>query len=446
MTDYVFILGKNWILSVAELLVHLRDQGLRCSIRDHSRMAVIVEMQEDLSDAQLFDIQSSLGGCFKTGRILREYKIRVAAEAFPEHGRPDTTSRAEIQSCEWIQSVWPRPNSERIKFGVSTYPSSEGPRVDAKRLTLALDEYVKEHLIKQGARKVAYYVYEEPDKRRPERENTALWPHTISQNSLLRPPNAEILVVLTRHKMYVGKTVAVYDSVFQQYRDEERPYVSVATSTSPKLCRALLNFAGARPGDTVLDPFCGTGTVLMEAALLDMKCIGMDIDNNAVAGTINNLKWLSAQLQSPIDFEIVRGDARHASEIIRRQVDAIAFEPELGPIYEQPPSQSDAMRSVAELTNLYRDALQSLAQCLRPHGRIGMTVPFVNTQQESVSVDLAQMVEGTGLHVVRMIPQECLVNSLHRGRPTQILSDRERIPERKRGQIVQREIIMLQRD
>ncbi len=446
MTDYVFILGKNWLLSVAELLVYLNDQGLQCRIKDHSNMAVIVDIPQKLSDEQLFDIQSSLGGCFKTGRVLGEYDIRLAMKAFPERGTPDKDSREKIQRCEWIKTAWPRPDSAHIKFGVSTYVSSDGLHVDARKMTLAINEYVKEHLLQLGARKASYYIYNEPDRRRPERANTALWPQTISQHALLRPPNAEILVALTKHRMYVGKTVAVYDSVFQQYRDEERPYVEVATSTSPKLCRALLNFAGARSGDTVLDPFCGTGTVLMEAALLDMKCLGIDIDKNAVSGTINNLKWLGAQLKSPIEFNIIHGDARRASDILKRHVDAIAFEPDLGPTYDTPPSQSDAMRSVVELTNLYQEALQSLAKCLRPHGRVGMTIPLVNTQQEAVSVDLAQMLDGTGLHVVRMIPAESLATSLHRGQPTRLLPDRERIPERKRGQIVQREVIMLKRD
>lgn len=45
----------------------------------------------------------------------------------------------------------------------------------------------------------------------------------------------------------------------------------------PQMVRGLANIMGLKPGDTLLDPFVGSGTTLVEGALLGLKTIGFDI-------------------------------------------------------------------------------------------------------------------------------------------------------------------------
>ncbi|HPC35422.1 MAG TPA: DNA methyltransferase [Candidatus Marinimicrobia bacterium] len=45
----------------------------------------------------------------------------------------------------------------------------------------------------------------------------------------------------------------------------------------PQMIRALLNIIGLKQGDTVLDPFIGSGTTAVEAQLLGINCIGIDV-------------------------------------------------------------------------------------------------------------------------------------------------------------------------
>ncbi len=45
----------------------------------------------------------------------------------------------------------------------------------------------------------------------------------------------------------------------------------------PQMVRALLNIVGAKRGGLVLDPYVGSGTTALEAALLGIHCIGIDI-------------------------------------------------------------------------------------------------------------------------------------------------------------------------
>jgi len=45
----------------------------------------------------------------------------------------------------------------------------------------------------------------------------------------------------------------------------------------PQMIRSLLNVIRLKPGETVLDPFIGSGTTAVEAQLLGINCIGIDV-------------------------------------------------------------------------------------------------------------------------------------------------------------------------
>ena len=45
----------------------------------------------------------------------------------------------------------------------------------------------------------------------------------------------------------------------------------------PQMIKGLMNVMGLKPGDTVLDPMTGSGTVLIEASLMGIKSIGIDV-------------------------------------------------------------------------------------------------------------------------------------------------------------------------
>lgn len=65
---------------------------------------------------------------------------------------------------------------------------------------------------------------------------------------------------------------------------------------NPQVAKALLNIFGVCPGDNVLDPFCGSGTTLVECAHLGIRSFGADL--NPLAVYITNAKLLA--LRTPI--------------------------------------------------------------------------------------------------------------------------------------------------
>jgi tRNA (guanine10-N2)-dimethyltransferase len=63
--------------------------------------------------------------------------------------------------------------------------------------------------------------------------------------------------------------------------------------------RCLVNLTGVQPGQRFLDPFCGTGSLLIEAALVGTLASGSDIDPVMVRGSRANLRYedLPAQVR-----------------------------------------------------------------------------------------------------------------------------------------------------
>lgn len=61
---------------------------------------------------------------------------------------------------------------------------------------------------------------------------------------------------------------------------------------NPQLARFILNYFGAEPYHRVLDPFCGSGTTLVEAAFQNVKAVGVDMNPLAVFLTNSKLTAL----------------------------------------------------------------------------------------------------------------------------------------------------------
>lgn len=63
---------------------------------------------------------------------------------------------------------------------------------------------------------------------------------------------------------------------------------------NPQIAKAILNIFSAKPGQVVIDPFCGSGTSLVECAHLGIDAVGTDI--NPLAAFIANAKLLSLHI------------------------------------------------------------------------------------------------------------------------------------------------------
>jgi tRNA (guanine10-N2)-dimethyltransferase len=70
---------------------------------------------------------------------------------------------------------------------------------------------------------------------------------------------------------------------------------SLPISLHPKFARALVNLARVPMAGTVLDPFCGTGGILLEASAIGLRPIGLDRDRRMVLGCRSSLRDAKAE-------------------------------------------------------------------------------------------------------------------------------------------------------
>ncbi|BBD72595.1 RNA methyltransferase [Sulfodiicoccus acidiphilus] len=97
-----------------------------------------------------------------------------------------------------------------------------------------------------------------------------------------------------------------------------RPFVQSGIM-NPELARALVNLS--RPKRTVLDPFAGTGSLLIEAAWRGFRCVGIDAERNMLIKARANLEALDYQCL------LLNGSA---TQIPLVHVEAIATDPPYG--------------------------------------------------------------------------------------------------------------------
>lgn len=83
-----------------------------------------------------------------------------------------------------------------------------------------------------------------------------------------------------------------FDDIQRYFHEEETKYVthnfhSYPSKLVPQIARMIIQ-EFSKENDVILDPFCGSGTVLVEANLLKRNCIGIDI--NPLAYLISKVK------------------------------------------------------------------------------------------------------------------------------------------------------------
>jgi site-specific DNA-methyltransferase (adenine-specific) len=61
-------------------------------------------------------------------------------------------------------------------------------------------------------------------------------------------------------------------------------------------------------GDTVLDPFCGTGTTILAAMKGDRNSIGVEIDPEYCQMALKRLQREGSPLFSKVDLEFIKAD------------------------------------------------------------------------------------------------------------------------------------------
>ena len=107
----------------------------------------------------------------------------------------------------------------------------------------------------------------------------------------LREPNSLVRLVAFGNDVYIAiEKIKLNKKHFEESKPHKRPFFYPG-SMSPKLARCMVNLSRAKAGQLVLDPFCGTGGILIEAGLIGCKVVGSDIYWKMKNGTAINLDY-----------------------------------------------------------------------------------------------------------------------------------------------------------
>lgn len=186
-----------------------------------------------------------------------------------------------------------------------------------------------------------------------EEMKTALAQALLARGGVVRPENeadVNLRIFVEHDQARLGARLgrrALHD---RAYRQENRPGALKAP-----VAAAMLRLLDAWPGGLLLDPFCGTGTILIEGAANGLRAVGADLDQNATLAARAN----SAHLSTPLN--LLQADALRLP-LRARSVDGIVSNLPWG---KQVPVDADLHR-------LYEQSCAEMERVLHPAGKLAL--------------------------------------------------------------------------
>ena len=138
----------------------------------------------------------------------------------------------------------------------------------------------------------------------------------------LKNPDKTFLGIITNEKLVFGlKLTEITTKTFSERRPRKKPFFHPSAMPS-KLARCMVNLAHGKAEALVLDPFCGTGSSLIEATYIGCRALGVDAQRRMVLGCRKNLRFFNISAEG-----LVLADAR---KLPLFRVDCVVTDPPYG--------------------------------------------------------------------------------------------------------------------
>ena len=192
---------------------------------------------------------------------------------------------------------------------------------------------------------------------------------SVNNDVDLRDPDIIIKMQLCDKVHLFIEDKVIDPNILEKRKVSERPFFS-PISLHPKYARALINLTGAKKGDVVLDPFCGTGGIVIEAAEMGMKAIASDFDEEMVLGCRENMDFYDLALY---DYETI--DIKDIPERFS-EIDVVVTDPPYG---------RSTKTGGENVNDIHKTAMRSIPKVLKSSGRAGIILPY---EAESSTMEL----------------------------------------------------------
>ena len=170
----------------------------------------------------------------------------------------------------------------------------------------------------------------------------------------LSHPELLLRAIITSGRIVLGIEVARTDrSAFEKRRPHLKPFFHPGV-LMPRMARALVNLTQVRAGEVLLDPFAGTCGILIEACLIGVNGVGIEVQPFLVRGALCNLQGL--------DCGLLLGDAKRLP-LKESSIDAAVLDTPYG-------RSAKIMAASKEL--LLKESLEELYRVIRPGRRMAI--------------------------------------------------------------------------
>jgi tRNA G10 N-methylase Trm11 len=347
---YLFILGRNPELSVAEVESYFEKEEIKFSIISKFSNGVLVEIPNVIQKG----IINNFGGVVSIGEVLAEGSASQITKQLEKEMLYSGTSN----KLNYVVFDFNGKNTDEISLYLKLRFKEEKLKATEKKLTGNIKLQDGESVSKVASNLIdeEFFVYEN----------------------------------------CFGKIVEKCDYKEIENRDMKKPVRRQELSISPRLAKILINLSGVKKGETLLDPFCGIGTVLQEALLQGIKVVGVDRDKNAIEGAKKNLEWFRF---NKMKYLLVNNDS---TKVRTQKVNAIATEPDLGEILKKSPSDQKAREIILGFESLMIRVLNNLKNNVE--GKIVFTAPLIQVHKKRIACDFERIANETSLKISEGFP------------------------------------------
>ena len=352
---FIATLGRQPEISFAELEAVFGRQNVQPATHD---IATI--------DADDIDL-SILGGTTKIAKVIttHNYANKRDSDLFTDISRQITNHYTD----KW------RSVDHKITLGISTYGFNIPPRAVQKTGII-----LKGSLKKSGV-----------SLRLIPNTESALSTAVSHNNKLgLSDNKVELIIVKTKTSVIIAESRGAQNITAYTRRDHGKPKRDAFVGMlPPKLAQIMLNLALGSKNDTpglILDPFCGTGTVLQEALLRQFDVIGTDLSDKMVSYTRENLNWITkSHKYTGQIIDISQADATSNQWSNAQQIGAVVCETYLGQPFSAPPSPAKLKEVTGNCNHIISGFLKNIHPQLTPGTRLCIAVPAWRSKDGSLT-------------------------------------------------------------
>mgnify|MGYP001056356735 CR=1 FL=1 len=179
----------------------------------------------------------------------------------------------------------------------------------------------------------------------------------------LEHPSQTFVLLFTAQACFFSVLLhSVNKEQFGERKPRRRPFFLPGV-IMPKVARVLVNLSGIKANELFLDPFCGTGGILIEAGLVGARIIGADVQAKMVRGAHANLQFFG------LSGNLMVGDATKIP-LRDKSIDALATDMPYGRASFVSRSRSSNAKSHPVFRErLFQDALDEIYRVLKTSGK-----------------------------------------------------------------------------